>query len=92
MQLTLSDQTLFLSLSLRNTVATTGMYRSLFTFTVLVGAAVAQTNLPPLEPGVFNVSTRAEINASPDAAWAAAMNFSDYPNWNPFVRYVSCDI
>ncbi|KII96171.1 hypothetical protein PLICRDRAFT_35108 [Plicaturopsis crispa FD-325 SS-3] len=86
------DQTLFLSLSLLSTVGTTGMYRSLFTFAVLVGAAVAQTNLPPLKPGVFNVSTRAEIDASPDAAWAVAMNFSDYPNWNPFVRsQIICD-
>ncbi|VDB82917.1 unnamed protein product [Peniophora sp. CBMAI 1063] len=50
------------------------------------GAVNAQTNLPPLGDGVFNVSARTLIDAPLDAVWEKIIDFSSYPDWNPFAR------
>lgn len=52
-------------------------------------SAVSQSsNLPDVEPGVFNASTRIEIhNTSFDAVWNLLTDFPNYADWNPFVRY-----
>lgn len=48
------------------------------------------TNLPNIEPGVFNASTRIEIhNTSFDAVWNLLTDFPNYADWNPFVRYAA---
>jgi len=44
------------------------------------------TNLPDVPPGVFNASTRIEIQSTFEAAWDALTRFPAYENWNPFVR------
>jgi hypothetical protein len=44
------------------------------------------TNLPDVEPGVFNVSIRTTIRSTVPAAWDALTDFPSYPDWNPFVR------
>ncbi|KII85407.1 hypothetical protein PLICRDRAFT_314879 [Plicaturopsis crispa FD-325 SS-3] len=51
-----------------------------------VSLALAQSNLPDVPPGVFNASTRIEIDAPLEKVWNAVVNFTDYPNWSPFVR------
>ncbi|VDC05666.1 unnamed protein product [Peniophora sp. CBMAI 1063] len=54
--------------------------------------ALAQSNLPPLGSGVFEVSTRQLIDAPLETVWNAVLNFSSYPDWNPFSRsQVVCD-
>ncbi|KAL1796858.1 hypothetical protein ACET3X_005398 [Alternaria dauci] len=56
----------------------------------LVPVALAQseyTNLPPVPPGVFSASARAEIKTTVDAAWDTLTDFPNYGAWNPFVRY-----
>lgn len=53
-------------------------------------SVVAQkSNLPAVAPGVFNVSTRIEIQTSTDRVWHALTNFPAYAEWNPFVRLVN---
>lgn len=55
-----------------------------FTALLVSCTAWAQTNLPDVEPGLFNASTRIEINAPIEKVWEVLLNFTDYPNWNPF--------
>lgn len=55
----------------------------------LCSAAWAQTNLPPVAPGVFNASARIEINAPIEKAWEALLDFPSYPNWNPFGKPIA---
>ncbi|KIM80131.1 hypothetical protein PILCRDRAFT_44247, partial [Piloderma croceum F 1598] len=43
------------------------------------------TNLPSVPPGVFNASTRIEIDAPIETVWVTLLDFPSYPNWNPFV-------
>jgi hypothetical protein len=45
------------------------------------------TNPPPVPPGLFEVSTRIEINATLTAAYNTLCDFPYYASWNPFVRY-----
>ncbi|KAF7974368.1 hypothetical protein HWV62_21132 [Athelia sp. TMB] len=61
-------------------------FSMLMTMSAVVWASIveAQTNLPPVASGVFNASTRIEINAPIDVAWQALLDFPSYPNWNPF--------
>jgi len=33
--------------------------------------------------------TEVEINAGPERVWAILSNFSAYPEWNPFIRFIS---
>jgi hypothetical protein len=59
---------------------------------VLGTSVLAQTsNLPSVAPGVFNVSTRIEIQATTSAVWDTLTNFPAYAEWNPFVRSVDED-
>ncbi|KAK0482972.1 hypothetical protein EDD18DRAFT_1084530 [Armillaria luteobubalina] len=56
----------------------------------LVRFAASQTptvpsNLPPAT-GAININGSSIINAPKEAVWNAVLNFSSYPNWNPFVR------
>ncbi|KAH9941196.1 uncharacterized protein BXZ73DRAFT_98411 [Epithele typhae] len=45
------------------------------------------SNLPTVALGAFNASGSAIINSPDiDQAWNMLLNFSDYANWNPFVR------
>ena len=37
------------------------------------------------------VCTEVDIDASPSAVWQELVNFSAYPDWNPFVRHISGD-
>jgi hypothetical protein len=54
-----------------------------------VASVLAQvSNLPDVEPGVFNASTRIEIETTTSAVWDALTNFPAYAEWNPFVRSV----
>lgn len=60
------------------------IYWLLFT---LAGALAQDTNLPPVAPGVFNVTARILIDhTNLTAAWDTLTNFPAYPKWNPFVR------
>ncbi|SJL10797.1 uncharacterized protein ARMOST_14191 [Armillaria ostoyae] len=43
------------------------------------------SNLPEAT-GEININGSSLINAPKDAVWNAVLNFSSYPNWNPFVR------
>ncbi|KAF2741782.1 hypothetical protein M011DRAFT_497901 [Sporormia fimetaria CBS 119925] len=49
-------------------------------------SVIAQSNLPDVPAGVFEVSTRTEIRTTTAAVWGALTNFTAYPEWNPFVR------
>lgn len=46
----------------------------------------AQSNLPDVHPGIFNVSTRIIINAPLPAVRDVLLDFPAYPVWNPFIR------
>lgn len=59
-----------------------------FAFISATFALDPPSNLPPAPEGVFTVSGSSIINADVDAAWNLLTNFTNYPNWNPFVRYV----
>lgn len=51
--------------------------------------AYAQTNLPPLaNDTVFAVGTNITIDAPIDAVWDVLLDWDNYADWNPFVRYV----
>jgi hypothetical protein len=55
---------------------------------VLVCGVVSQqvwVNIPEVPQG-FNASVRTEINASVQAVWDATLDWTKYPEWNPFVR------
>jgi hypothetical protein len=52
------------------------------------GVLAQTSNLPDVAPGVFNVSTRIEIQTTTSAVWNALTNFPAYAEWNPFVRLV----
>ncbi|PBK61098.1 hypothetical protein ARMSODRAFT_1008965 [Armillaria solidipes] len=43
------------------------------------------SNLPEAT-GAININGSSLINAPKDAVWNAVLNFSSYPDWNPFVR------
>ncbi|KAK0216409.1 hypothetical protein IW262DRAFT_1464964 [Armillaria fumosa] len=56
----------------------------------LVPLAASQTttipsNLPDAT-GEININGSSLINAPKEAVWNAVLDFSSYPNWNPFVR------
>ena len=34
------------------------------------------------------IFTEIVINASPERVWHEFTNFSNYPNWNPFIKYL----
>ena len=54
-----------------------------------VGRVFAQTsNLPNLEPGVFQASANISINAPLLDVWRTLLDFPAYAEWNPFVRSV----
>ena len=52
----------------------------------LIAGVNAQTNLPDVSPGVFNISTRIVIGTNTAAVWETLLDFPKYPDWNPFVR------
>ncbi|MFW3579443.1 SRPBCC family protein [Vagococcus fluvialis] len=35
------------------------------------------------------IKTEIIINAAPEKVWSILTNFEDYPNWNPFISYIS---
>jgi hypothetical protein len=45
------------------------------------------TNLLDVPPGLFEVSTRIEINTTRASAYDTLCDFPNYSAWNPFVRY-----
>ncbi|EIN05451.1 hypothetical protein PUNSTDRAFT_115895 [Punctularia strigosozonata HHB-11173 SS5] len=54
--------------------------------------SLAQSNLPDLGTGVFEVSTRILIDAPLETVWNTILDFPRYPDWNPFSRsQVVCD-
>ncbi|PVI03346.1 hypothetical protein DM02DRAFT_652624 [Periconia macrospinosa] len=53
---------------------------------LIIGVDSQFINLPDVPQGVFNVSTRIEIQGTAAAAWDAITDFANYPTWNPFVR------
>ncbi|KAG6889102.1 hypothetical protein C0995_003671 [Termitomyces sp. Mi166 len=54
---------------------------------VFAVCAFAQTsNLPALEPGLFQARANASIDAPLLDVWEALLDFSTYAEWNPFVR------
>lgn len=53
----------------------------------ILSAVAQRTNLPDVPPGVFNASARIEIQTTIDAAWKTLNDFTNYADWNPFVRY-----
>ncbi|KAL0570434.1 hypothetical protein V5O48_011528 [Marasmius crinis-equi] len=57
-------------------------------FATLVAAQNPPSHLPPASPGVFNPNASILINAPIDKVWDAVLNFTAYPEWNPFVRLV----
>ncbi|KAJ8090397.1 hypothetical protein PM082_018993 [Marasmius tenuissimus] len=65
--------------------------RRVLAYLTLSAALVAGQNppshLPPVtSPGVFNVSASILINAPIEKVWDTILDFSSYPDWNPFVR------
>jgi hypothetical protein len=38
------------------------------------------------------IRTEILINATPDKVWKVLTNFNDYPNWNPFLRWLTGDV
>ena len=38
------------------------------------------------------IKTEILINTSPDKVWAILSNFSNYPNWNPFIKSITGDV
>ncbi|KAK0202258.1 hypothetical protein DFS33DRAFT_1478942 [Desarmillaria ectypa] len=48
-------------------------------------ASTIPSNLPEAT-GEVNIKGSSLINAPRDAVWDAMLNFSSYPDWNPFVR------
>ncbi|KAJ3878122.1 hypothetical protein F5051DRAFT_452541 [Lentinula edodes] len=44
------------------------------------------SNLPPAVPSVFAVEANILIDAPIDVVWSVLLDFSKYPEWNPFVR------
>lgn len=60
---------------------------TLYQFLTLASIASSQfTNLPEVQPGLFNTSARIEIRSTKEAAWHALTDFANYADWNPFVR------
>lgn len=39
----------------------------------------------------LDLQTQITINARPEKVWKILTNFSEYPNWNPFIKYVEGD-
>jgi hypothetical protein len=58
-------------------------------FFLIVKTLAQVSNLPAVEPGVFEASARIEITTTRAALWNALTDFPAYPNWNPFVRFVA---
>ena len=38
------------------------------------------------------IRTEIKINTTPDKVWKVLTNFKDYPNWNPFLKWLSGDV
>lgn len=38
------------------------------------------------------LKTEITINAKPQKVWEVLTNFSDYPNWNPFIKSIEGDV
>ncbi len=38
---------------------------------------------------MYQIETEIEIAASPERVWSILMDFSAYPEWNPFIRSLS---
>ena len=38
------------------------------------------------------LTTQIVINATPQQVWAVLTNFSNYPNWNPFIKSITGDV
>ena len=38
---------------------------------------------------MHEISTEIEIDATPEQVWSILMDFSAYPQWNPFIRSIS---
>jgi hypothetical protein len=34
------------------------------------------------------IKTEIVINATPEKVWSVLTNFENYPNWNPFIKYI----
>ena len=41
---------------------------------------------------MYQIETEIEIAASPERIWSILMDFSAYPEWNPFIRSLSGDV
>ena len=41
---------------------------------------------------MYWIETEIEIAASPQRIWSILMDFSAYPEWNPFIRSLSGDV
>ncbi len=40
----------------------------------------------------FSIKTSTNIKATPEIIWEVLMNFSSYPEWNPFIKSVTGDV
>jgi hypothetical protein len=38
------------------------------------------------------IKTEILINATPEKVWAILTNFEQYPNWNPFIKYIKGEV
>lgn len=62
---------------------------ALYTGAVTVLAATPPSNLPEPMNGTFSVLGSSIIDTDVETAWNSILNFSGYPDWNPFVRCVN---
>ncbi|KAK0457543.1 uncharacterized protein EV420DRAFT_502290 [Desarmillaria tabescens] len=62
---------------------------TLILYSLVPFVASQSSNIPsnlPETTGEVNISGSSLINAPKDAVWDAVLDFSAYPDWNPFVR------
>ncbi|KAJ8481975.1 hypothetical protein ONZ45_g15122 [Pleurotus djamor] len=59
-----------------------------FLLSIILPLVLAQfpSNLPPAGVGVFTAQGSSVINAPIDVVWNVVLNFTAYPEWNPFAR------